>query len=187
MQKFCWVFVLMLLLPMQTFAQSAMHFQPGTMSAGGIIDFESHEMDFPSPTPDATVKTFRFFPELIYFVRSYLAVVGRVGYTSISGDISERNIFSIGAGLRLVQPLAVLHVYAGAEVGTYFTSYEGDEDTLDFGVSFPLGVLIPLSSSVAVDIGARIAKIWRDNDHPAGYNYNSFIFDIGYLGIQAFF
>jgi opacity protein-like surface antigen len=93
----------------------------------------------------------------------------------------------MGAGLRLVQPLAVLHLYAGAEVGIFFTSYNGGEDTLDFGMTFPLGVLIPLSSSVALDVGARISKIWRDNDHPAGYNYNSFIIDIGYLGIQAFF
>lgn len=188
MRRTWWILFAVLLFPVPALAQSAMLFQPGTMSAGGVIEFQTHEMDFPSPAGDATVETFRFSPEFGYFFRSYLAFVGRVGYESISGDAVERHVFSIGGGFRLVQPLAVLHLYAGAEAGVFFTSYEAsDEDTLDFGVIFPLGMLIPLSSSVALDVGARITRIWRDNDHPAASNYDSFILDVGYLGVQAFF
>jgi len=188
MRRTVWLFLLAFLWPAQSFSQSAMQFQPGVMSAGGVIEFENHQMDYPSPAADAHVKTFRFSPEFGYFFRSYLALVGRVGYESITGDTTERSAFSLGGGLRLVQPLAVLHFYAGAEAGVFFTSYDAsDADTLDFGVIFPLGALIPLSSSVALDVGARISKIWRDNDHPAGYNYDSFILEMGYLGIQAFF
>jgi hypothetical protein len=178
----------MLLIPATGFAQSTMDVQRGTMFAGGQINFQTHEMDFPAPTGDASVKTFNFVPQFGWFMKSYLAAVGGIGYQSVSGDTAELNRFSVSGGVRLFQPLAMLHIYLGAEAGLYFTSYEAnDADTMDFGFSFPLGVLIPLSRQVALDVGLRVSKIWRDNDHPVGQNYDSFIVDVGYLGVQAFF
>jgi len=178
----------LLLIPVTAHAQSAMIMSPGTMSAGGVISFKTHSMDYPAPTHDATVKTVSFLPQFSYFMKSYMAMVGSVGFESISGDTQEMSRFSMSGGIRMYQPLAFLHFYLGIEGGLYFTNYDAnDQDNIDVGFSLPLGVLIPLSRSVALDVGARFSKIWRDNDHPAGLNYNSFIVEIGYLGVQAFF
>jgi len=182
------VLILALTLPAAAAAQSSMEIHRGTMFAGGQIAFQSHEQDFPAPTADGSVKTVTFEPQIGWFFKSYLAAVAGVGYQSVSGDALERDRFSVSGGVRLFQPLALLHLYLGVEGAFYFTSYEADDaDTLDFGLSAPLGVLIPLSRNVALDVGMRFTKIWRDNDHPAGQNYHSFIIDVGYLGVQAFF
>ncbi|PKN45970.1 MAG: hypothetical protein CVU59_07485 [Deltaproteobacteria bacterium HGW-Deltaproteobacteria-17] len=183
-----WLFLVIFLIPSAATAQSAMHFERGTMFAGGQIAFQTHELDYPAPTGDASIKTVTFMPEFGWFMKSYLAAVGSVAYQSISGDTLERSTFSVGGGIRLFQPLALLHIYIGVEGGFFFSSYEADDrDTLDFGLKVPLGLLVPLSHSVALDVGMRFTKIWRDNDHPAGENYHSFIIDVGYLGVQAFF
>lgn len=180
--------ILLMTLPAAAAAQSSMQIHHGTMFAGGQIAFQSHDLDFPAPTADGSVKTVTFEPQFGWFFKSYLAAVAGVGYQSISGDTLERDRFSVSGGVRLYQPLALLHLYAGIEGAFHFTSYEaGDADTLDFGLSAPVGVLIPLSRNVALDVGMRFTKIWRDNDHPAGLNYHSFIVDVGYLGVQAFF
>jgi hypothetical protein len=177
-----------LLLPVTAHAQSSMVMNRGTLSAGGVIQFQSHTMDFANPTPDASVKTVSFLPQFGYFMNSFMAVVGTVGFESISGDTMELSRVNMSGGVRFYQPLAFFHFYLGLEGGLYFTNYDdGDRDAIDVGFSLPLGMLIPMSRSVALDVGARFTKIWRDNDHPAGMNYNSFIVEVGYLGVQAFF
>jgi hypothetical protein len=177
-----------LLIPVTAHAQSTMIMNPGTMSAGGVISFKTHSLDFAAPTPDASIKTVSFLPQFGYFMKSYMALVGSVGFESVSGDTLEMSRFSMSGGIRMYQPLAFLHFYLGIEGGLYFTNYDvNDQDTIDIGFSLPLGVLIPMSRSVALDVGARFTKIWRDNDTPAGGNYNSFIVEVGYLGVQAFF
>ena len=184
-----YVFIVALFaVPLTAQAQSTMKFETGTMTVGGTIDLQNHSKDYPSGTNDQTVKTVNVTPQVGFFLRPYLAVIGTLGYRGESGDIVERDLYFVSGGVRFYQPLAFIHLYAGAEAGFHVTSYEADdENTVDVGINFPLGVLIPLSRHVALDVGVRLTKIWRDNDHPTGENYNSFIVEFGYLGVQAYF
>ncbi len=184
-------FILVLALacfPLTAHAQNNMRIDTGTMTVGGTIEFQNHSKDFPSDQDDQSVKSIKFMPTVGYFIKPYLGIIGTLGYQAESGDTVELNKYFLSGGIRFMQPLAFLHFYLGAEAAFYVTSYEeSGNNALDFGVAFPLGVLIPLSKHVALDIGMRFTKLWRDNDHPQELNHHSFIVDIGYFGVQAYF
>ena len=167
----------------------------GTMNLGGAAAF-SIDMMMPDQGDSQTGFSLVLIPQVGYFVIDNLEVIGRLNLGMFFGDLYETEIggetygaptlvgFDVGAKYHI--PLGSFVAYAGLMVGMFFNIPDGDipnaETTKRFDLTVPLGILLPMNSHVAIDLGVAIAYKMGLDDQGDTLNV-----PIGYLGIQGFF
>jgi opacity protein-like surface antigen len=169
----------------------------GTMQLGGVASF-SIDMTMPDQGDGETGFTLALIPQFGYFVIDNLELLGRINVAMWFGDLYTTDVggqeidifpkmigFDLGAKYHI--PLGSFVVYAGLMVGMNFSIPDSDLDDADttkrFDLTVPLGILMPLNSHVALDLG--LAVIYRMSlEDNGGSTLNV---PIGYLGVQGYF
>jgi hypothetical protein len=120
-------------------------------------------------------------PELGYFIVDDLALAAEIGVAMPTSSEAQNWIFDFGAGPKYFFDLGRMVPYAGLLLGMSVFTNRGDSgrDWYFFDVKVPVGILVPLNSHVALDVGARIRFSIGDSRHE--------IAPTGYAGVQAFF
>ena len=169
----------------------------GTMSLGGIGTF-SMDMTMPDQGDGETGFSVILLPQMGYFVIDNLEVVGRLNLGMFFGDlyttegtpeISASTLVGFDVGAKYYIPLGSFVAYGGLMVGMLFTIPDSDlpapadEVQKRFDLTVPLGILLPMNSHIAIDLGLAIAyKMSLEDGGTDTLNV-----PIGYLGVQGFF
>ena len=164
----------------------------GTMQLGGVASF-SIDMTMPDEGDSTTGFSLVLIPQAGYFVIDNLELVGRINLGMFFGDLYEVCVgtectgapkllgFDVGAKYHI--PMGSIVPYAGLMVGMFFTIPEEGDTQKRFDLTVPLGILMPLNSHVALDLGvAIIYKMSLEDGGGSTLNV-----PIGYLGVQGFF
>jgi len=168
----------------------------GTMQLGGGAAF-SIDMVMPEEGDSQTGFSLILIPQVGYFVIDNLEVIGRLNLGMFFGDLYEIEAggetygaptlvgFDVGAKYHI--PLGSFVAYGGIMVGMFFnipdSDIEGAETEKRFDITVPLGILLPMNSHVALDLGVAIAYKMSLEDGGS----DTLNVPIGYLGIQGFF
>lgn len=132
------------------------------------------------PKGSDTVVGLSLSPELNYFVgKSFaLGINPSVGRASLSGD-SVPWQFSVAATAKYYIDLGgALYPYLGVKAGL---AWETKTEGVNFLLGAPLGILVPLNTQVALDVGAPLNFYFNKKGYAGAY------IPAGYLGIAAFF
>jgi hypothetical protein len=194
--------LLMLTLPLARPAPAAKTAAPaaglmikaGDMEVGGAVDVNLAA----GSNNYQNALRLRVAPKFGYFVFDGLELYAGFGYAQhflSGGDLMPKSA-DFAFGIAYVLDLnAAIYPYLGYTVGFDFTFY--DESTnvsnsyfLTMGV--PLGVLIALSDSLALNVGVHVNFFLRVRSNAMNANVNNFDFHhvempMGYIGIQGFF
>jgi hypothetical protein len=123
-------------------------------------------------------------PQVGYFLMDNLELMGQVGLGMSFGDLYEKSdkLLSFGVGAKYHIPLGSMVAYAGLMVGMGFIIPDEGDTMKNFNLEVPLGILLPLNTHVAIDLGLKVFYTMGLDDQ------GSFLaVPIGYLGVQAFF
>ncbi|PKN26975.1 MAG: hypothetical protein CVU65_04080 [Deltaproteobacteria bacterium HGW-Deltaproteobacteria-22] len=171
-------------------ARTPMNIDQWTKTGGGTLT-----MDLISYTDENNVRSsgriMTANPWVGLFVLPSLAITGSLHVQSPFGNsfFNQPDMLGFTAGVRYYRQLYHFYGYIGAELGMLSFSRTGDdvnakihastlnEDTQGFMVTVPAGLLLPLSRSLAIDLGVRVHSIWLSGG--ARWVESS----IGYLGI----
>ncbi|MBU1538066.1 hypothetical protein KKF84_22330, partial [Myxococcota bacterium] len=116
-----------------------------------------------------------------HFVTPNIVIRGALVLNSIDNEASSSSNFMAMAGVLFYQRYFYIGIDAG--IGNFSESADSGED-FNMGVkvlSIPVGILIPLRSYVALDIGVRFYYLIMEDDVSATR------FEMGWIGTQFFF
>lgn len=168
--------------PTPTATGSGLTLVAGTKQVGGTIFFE-YSREMPEVGDAVGGYSFSFAPSVGYFLMDNLELLGDLTFTVFGGDLYQNmpKAFGLHVGAKYYIPINTMAAYAGALIG--MGASIGDNATLKtFDVQIPLGILYPLNTWVALDLGLRFNYSLGLDDQGSSMNL-----PIGYLGVQSFF
>lgn len=175
MKKLLALFLVALSLSPNLPAKTKLSLSHGTMKVGGHM-----QMPIMIPKDGKTSVGVNLAPSFAYFVAKSFAIGVNAGV--LRQNLTAKNApwgFSVGLnGTYYIDLLGPLYPYVGAGAAiTWKTKIEG----FDYELSVPVGMLIALNTSVAIDFGVPVNFIFNND------GYLGARLPVGYLGVQAFF
>lgn len=153
------------------------------LSYGGDAVF-AIDMSIPEEGDSTTGFKLGLSPQVGYFLMDNLELLGQVGLGMFFGDLYENapKFMGFGVGAKYHIPMGSMVLYAGLTVGMSFIIPEEGDTMKNLNLEVPLGLLLPMNSHVAIDLGLKVAYSMGLDDQ------GSFLtVPIGYLGVQAYF
>lgn len=165
-------------------ARDELRLSAGTMRLGGAAAL-SFDMAIPERGDNTIGLALNIIPSAGYFIIDNLELVAEFGFWMGLADLYQNSdrLIGFGFGAKYHAPVGNLVPYAGLAVSLAFSLPVESGNQTALSLNVPLGLLVPLNTRIALDLGLRIVY----TNTLRGPGVSTMQIPVGYLGVQGFF